>query len=192
MPGIDLCDFLINLPFDLGVGIDGRAGWHAHLHEGKPVAQVGTHRQQPVDRFQTLRNPFRVVEPVDTDADDVESCLVKAEFADELGRFAVQRRIVGRFLDAIEIDADRRDGHLRGVIVDGHLRGSHRAVCALTRFDSCRQLVADAHEKIASIALELKGQQVIGEQPADDLAAPWTHAQTVRIGPWNVPEEGGG
>ena len=50
------------------------------------------------------------------------------------------------------------------------------------------QLLSHARHEILAIALDLKGQEIVGEETKENVAPPGTHAQPIRIRPWNMPE----
>src|SRR5258706_10238675 len=71
VPVVELSNALIDLGFNFGIAVKPRTGWYADLDEGHSPPQFRAPRQYCVERSQSLGDAFRVVEPVDADADDV-------------------------------------------------------------------------------------------------------------------------
>ena len=53
------------------------------------------------------------------------------------------------------------------------------------------ELLLDRQQEVAAIALQLKREQIVGEETGQDLACPGTNPQPIWIRPRNVPEQCG-
>ena len=83
-------------------------------------------------------------------------------------------------MDTIEIDADR---HAMTRVV-------RRPSVTYPLSTLACELVANADQKVAAIALELKREQIVGEKAFHDLRSPRAHAEPIRMRPRDMPEEG--
>ena len=93
-----------------------------------------------------------------------------------------QPRIARHGADPIEVHADRgRDD----------IRPSRPPTRTTPSLISRRSSSRTRGQEIPAIALELEGDQVIGEQSLEQLAAPRAHAQLIGMRPGNVPEDRG-
>ena len=93
----------------------------------------------------------------------------------------IEPRAGDHALNAIVVDANRDRHDRRAASFEPHAR----AVC----FDLGAQLVLHGEDEIASIALDLKREQIVGEQSGEQLAPPLAHQQTIGIRPRDVPEQ---
>ena len=84
-------------------------------------------------------------------------------------------------LNAIVVDANRHRHDRRAASLEPHARA--------VRFDLGAQLVLHRQDEIAAIALDLKCEQIVGEQSREQLAPPLAHQQTIGIRPRDVPEQ---
>ena len=95
--------------------------------------------------------------------------------------FLLQRCVGRNPLNPIEVDADRHRHHRGVAAVQSHSRRF--------RIDLGLELLLDRKQEVAAIALELKREQIVGQQTLENLAAPGADAQPVGIGPRDVPEQ---
>src|SRR5687767_10648185 len=51
------------------------------------------------------------------------------------------------------------------------------------------ELFFDREKEIPAVALELKGEQIVCEETGQDVRRPRTDPESIRVGPWDVPEE---
>ena len=181
VPHVDVLDLLVDLPFDLRVAPELRARRHPDLDEREPAAQLRSRRQQAIDGLEALRNPLRVVEAIDADADDRDPRIVEPQRATEPRRLLRERRIRSDGGNAIEIHADGGRDDVRAAPLHPDLPA----------VDVRRHLVPDAHQEVPPVAFELERQQVVGEQACHYLAAPRAHAKAIGVRPRDVPEERG-
>ena len=158
------------------VAVDRRPGRDADLHEGQAPAQIRTALQEQIQRFEPLRNALRVVEPVDADAHDRR---LDPELGGQPLYVLGERRPARNALYPVVVDADR-DGLDRR----HPAAGPHRAARHVRP-----ELVARGGDEVAAVALQLESQQVVGEQPGQQLAPPRADAEPVRMRPRNVPEQ---
>ena len=139
------------------------------------------HRLIPEDHdVEPLEESLRVVEPVHADTDD-EAVARQPELTSETLLFRRQRGVGRDPVDPVVVDADGRRHDVGGVAVQPDDAAVHLG----------GQLVAHAEQEVAAVAIELEGQQVVGEQAAEDGVPPGAHAQAVRVRPRDMPEQGG-
>ncbi len=136
--------------------------------------------EQAFDRIEPLEDALRVVQAVDANADDLDGRIVETLFAKESRDLVDQPGIARDPMDTIEIDADRRRNDPRRAPSERHI----------SLVDTGVELVANADQKVAAIALELKREQIVGEKAFHDLRSPRAHAEPIRMRPRDVPEEG--
>src|SRR6266545_1719666 len=176
MPGVDVRNPRVDLDLQFRVALQPRSRRHTNLHEQQARGELRCFGQEPIDRFQPLGNAFRVVQPIDADTDDWRN---QVKLTAETIALDEQARVARGIADAVEVDADRHRNYVR--FTSGEV---HEAVF---RFDA--ELFAHGGEKVAPIPFDLEGDEVVGEEALHDLAAPWAHAEAIRVGPRDVPED---
>src|SRR5581483_5866963 len=64
---------------------------------------------------------------------------------------------------------------------------SHRHVLAI---GACFQHTVHRGQKVMAMHGNMKAEQIRAEQAVEQFILPWADAEGLRIGPWDVPEEG--
>ena len=75
---VELVDAPIDFRLDRRVAAELRARRHADLDERQPAAQIGPPTEHLVERGKSFRDPFRVIESVHTDSDELGTKLEQA------------------------------------------------------------------------------------------------------------------
>ena len=171
MPPIERVDLLVDFRFQRRIAADVGARRHTDLQERQAAAQLGTARDNFVERRQPLRNALGVVEPIHADADDVGVQPEQARAAAPVP--PASAALLGELLNAVVVDANRhRDD--AGVVPPDTARAT------LSQVDLGAELLLRRLQEVPPIALELERQQVVGEQAREDLAAPRADAKPIR------------
>ncbi len=157
---------------------DVRAAGSPNLDKSKFSFVSGITVEEPLDRQKTFENPFRVIDAINTHAhiERLYAQLFEQGFTLRAGRARAWRWSV--FLGRGH--ADRKRPHHGQVPFTVHGKslplnaGLDSAVYSL--------------EKVVTMGLNVKANQVGAQQSIEQLALPRTDTEGLWIGPWNVPE----
>ena len=134
--------------------------------------------EQPRERLQAIGNALGVVEAIDAEDD---AFVVEAERA--CGRSLISVGALGglrRARPQRRIDADRKRPHVgRPAAAPG---GEVLVV------DARLERAIDGVEEVVAVILDVKAQQIVAEQPVQDVLAPRADAERLAVRPRNVPE----
>ena len=176
---IDFFDQLVDLGVEqLVLANVGPAG-HADLHEHEPFAIFRVFLEETVQRANSLGNAFRVIDPVDADADQF---VAQAEELPPVIHLLVHGGAACGRLVLIKVNADGERPH-------------HRRLPAPTDLEALEihlGLNGAVHgvEKILAVVAQVEAEKIVSQQSAKQCLFPGKRLEDHPVRPGDVPELG--
>jgi hypothetical protein len=154
------------------------AARHTDLYEHEASGILGMLAQKAINRAQPFRNPFRVIDPVNSDANNLIAAQSQLR-APAIHLF--ECRVAScQVILLFKIDTDREWPHLSRL-------ASARDLVQLAidlRFQNAVYCV----EKILAVIAQIEPEQIIAQQAVEQFLFPGKTTQHFRIGPGDMPE----